>query len=103
MSETAPGATTTFIAFVTVEEEKVQNVQEFVTVYGSIQNDIESIGCELTDAFALLGQYDFLFVFEAPSKDEAIQVSIALDRYGLDAETCTAFPPDEMGELAEEI
>jgi uncharacterized protein with GYD domain len=93
----------TFVAHVTLQEEQAQNVQEFMSVFGAIQNDLEDLGCELQDTYALLGQHDFLFVYDAPSEAEAVQASVTMERRGLDVETSTAFRAAEMSKLVEEV
>ena len=54
--------------------------------------------------YALLGPYDFMDVFEAPSAEVAAKVSmITLSSGALQAESWTAIPYNRFLELAEEI
>lgn len=96
-------APTTYVALVDVIGESVQNVQELVSVFGTIRGEIEELGGDLQETYALLGAHDFLFLFEAPSEGAALQISVALERYGLDVETMTALSVDRMGPLVEEM
>jgi len=54
--------------------------------------------------YALLGPYDFMDVFEAPSAEDAAKVSmITLSSGALQAESWTAIPYNRFLELADEI
>ncbi len=54
--------------------------------------------------YALLGQYDFLDIYEAPDADTAAKVSLISQANGaLQAESWTAFPYKHFIELTEAI
>jgi uncharacterized protein with GYD domain len=54
--------------------------------------------------YALLGPYDFMDIFEAPSEEVAAKVSmITLSAGALQAESWTAIPYGRFLELSEEI
>ncbi len=55
-------------------------------------------------SYALLGEYDFLNVFEAPDATTAAQVALLLQSLGMGTtQTLTAIPFHEFRELVEEI
>lgn len=93
----------TFAALVDVTEHGVQNAQEFVSKWGRVGNDAEEVGAEVLDTYALLGRHDFLVLFDAPDVETALQLSIATERYGMDVETMTAVPVDQLGEIVEDV
>lgn len=93
----------TFVSLVDTRGSEIQNAQEFASVWGSIDQDAEAIGSEVSDTYALLGRNDFLVVFDAPDLETAFQVSVAMERYGLDVETMGALPVDQLGEIVEDI
>lgn len=93
----------TYAALVDVNEELVQNAQELASVWGDIRVDIDNLDGELQDAYAILGSHDYLVIFEAPDRNEALQISVAIERYGLDMETMEVIPVDELGQLVDEI
>ena len=93
----------TYMALVDVTDETVQNVQDLATVWGDLTGDIEALGGELTDAYAILGKHDFLVVFEAEDRDAAFQTSVSIERYGLDTQTMEIIPVDELGGLVADI
>jgi len=93
----------TYMALVDVTDETVQNVQDLATVWGDLTGDIETLGGELVDAYAILGEHDYLVIFEAEGRDEAFQTSVSIERYGLDTQTMELIPVDDLGELVQDI
>lgn len=93
----------TYMAMVDVRDENVQNVQELASMWGDLQTDIDEFGGELKDAYAVLGEHDFLVIFEATGRDGAFKTSLSIERYGLDTQTMEIIPVDEMGQLVEDI
>ena len=54
--------------------------------------------------YALLGNYDFMDIYEAPNEESAAKVSmISLENGALQAESWTAIPYKRFLELTEEI
>jgi len=93
----------TYMALVDVTDETVQNVQELATVWGDLTGDIEALGGELVEAYAILGEHDYLVIFEAEGRNEAFQTSVSIERYGLDTQTMEIIPVEELGGLVEDI
>ena len=93
----------TYVALVEVREEQAQNAQDLATIWGEIREDVSDVGGELIDAYAVLGEHDFLVLFEADGPEQAMQVSIGVERYGLDTQTMEVIPVERMGELVEDF
>jgi uncharacterized protein with GYD domain len=93
----------TYTVLADVNEREFQNAQELVTIWGDIREDVERLGGELVDSYALVGGYDFLVTFEVDDEDAALQIAVAIERYGLDTETMRAVPIERMGELVEDF
>jgi uncharacterized protein with GYD domain len=56
------------------------------------------------DHYALLGPYDFMDIYEAPSAEEAAKVSmITMAKGAVEAETWTALPYKEFVKIAKEL
>lgn len=86
-----------------VHEQEFQNPQELVTVWGDIATDIEEIGGELRDSYAVMGPHDFVLRYEVAGADAALQVAIAAERYGIDVTTMRLFPVDRLGEIVDDV
>ena len=93
----------TYMALVDVSDENVQNVQELASMWGDLNGDIEQYGGKLIDAYAVLGEHDYLVIFEADGRDGAFKTSVSIERYGLDTQTMEIIPVEEMGALVEDI
>ncbi|WP_101297301.1 GYD domain-containing protein [Halegenticoccus soli] len=93
----------TYSALIDVHESAFQNVQDLASVWGDIRADVEELGGELVDAYAILGERDFLVLFEAENRDQAFKISVALGRYGFDTQTMEIIPVDDLGRLVEDF
>lgn len=55
-------------------------------------------------SYALLGEYDFLHIFEAPDAKTAARVALLANVFGhARTQTLTAIPFDEFKEIVEEV
>lgn len=93
----------TYIAQVDVNEDQFQNPQELISVWGTIREDVEKLGGEITDTYAVLGDYDFHVMFTVDSSEKAFQVTQAIESRGLDTKTMEGLPLDRLGELVDDI
>jgi uncharacterized protein with GYD domain len=93
----------TYIAHINVNEEAFQNPHELVSIWGTIREDIDDLGGDILQTYAVLGGYDFHLTFEAESGEVAFQVSQAIERYGFDTETMRTLPVERIGELVDDI
>ncbi|WP_049996140.1 GYD domain-containing protein [Halococcus sediminicola] len=93
----------TYIAQIAVNEDEYQNPQELISIWGTIKQDIEEIGGDILQTYAVLGGYDFHLAFEVESGEMAFQVSQAIERHGLDTETMRTLPVERIGELVDDI
>ncbi len=62
-----------------------------------INKEVEYMGVKILNQYALLGQYDFVNIVEAPSDEIAAKLAIHLSaRGGLQTLTLTAIPLDKL-------
>lgn len=94
---------TTFVSLVEVNEPNLQNIQELASVWGEIKQELEHIGAEVLDAYAVLGAVDFIVVFEAERMDTAFQADIVLERHGLSVQTMEVTPTEHFAELVKDV
>lgn len=92
-----------YMSLVTVNEARIQNVQKLATVWGDVQREIRDHGGEVIDSYAILGEYDFLVLFEAEDRFHAFQTALIIERRGLDMQTMEIIPTDQFGRLVEDI
>jgi uncharacterized protein with GYD domain len=92
----------TYVCQVDVNVTEYQNPQELVSIWGDVRTDVRQLGGEITDTYAILGDYDFHVVFEVEDEDTAFQVTQIIERHGLDTTTMQALPLDRIGEIVED-
>jgi len=93
----------TYTVLANANETQFQNPQELVSIWGDVREDIERLGGELRESYALVGAYDFQLTFEVEDEEAALQIAIAIEGHGLDTETMRAIPIERMGELVEDV
>lgn len=92
----------TYLSQIDVNEDEYQNPQELVAVWGTIRQEVEDLGGEISTTYAVLGDYDFHIVFEVPDGETAFQVTQAIERHGLDTTTMRALALDQIGTLVDD-
>jgi uncharacterized protein with GYD domain len=92
-----------YMALVEVVDERIQNAQELASIWGDLRNDIGDLGGEMNDAYAVLGDHDYLLLFDAPDHETALQISLVVERRGLDMHTHELLPVEEFGSLVQDI
>jgi uncharacterized protein with GYD domain len=91
-----------YASLVNVEQD-YQNVQELASIWGDIRNELETHDTTLEENYAILGEYDFLLVFDSPDRDTAYQAALCVERYGLDMQTMEIIPMDEFASLVNDL
>ncbi|MHB9286895.1 GYD domain-containing protein [Halobacteriales archaeon Cl-PHB] len=99
----AETAFTTFVSLVDVVDETAQNAQEFASIWGDIDRELEEIGVHVTESYAILGAVDFLVIFEAEDPDQAFKASLILERHGFDTQTMEMTPTDRFAQLVDDV
>jgi uncharacterized protein with GYD domain len=94
----------TFITLVKFSTETVKNMGDFGSVYEEGVKMGQQMGIKSIGAYATMGPYDAMFIYEAPDEKTAIGMvmSIATNQGGT-TETWTAIPMEEFTKLAARI
>jgi uncharacterized protein with GYD domain len=92
----------TYLSQIDVNEDEYQNPQELIAVWGTIREEIEDLGGEISATYAILGGYDFHIVFDVPDGETAFQVTQSIERHGLDTTTMRALALDQIGTLVDD-
>jgi uncharacterized protein with GYD domain len=65
-----------------------------------LNREIELLGGKIVTQYALLGQYDFINIIEAPSDESAARIAIKLSATGtVNPTTLAAIPLDRLAEM----
>lgn len=90
-----------YVALVDIREH-IQNSQELASIWGDIRVEFDEFGVTLEESFAVLGEYDFLLIFDAPNRETAFKAGIAVESHGMDMQTMEIIPIDEFAQLVED-
>jgi uncharacterized protein with GYD domain len=92
----------TYLCQIDVNEDEYQNPQELVAIWGTIREDIEDLGGEISATYAVLGDYDFHIIFDVPDGETAFQVTQLIERHGLDTTTMRALALEQLGTIIDD-
>ena len=87
----------TFVMLSTLTPEGVQTLKNNPQRIREVNKEIEQLGATVKAQWAVLGQYDFVNVVEAPDEKTIARVSLELGSRGTARyETLSAIPVDEF-------
>jgi uncharacterized protein with GYD domain len=71
-------------------------IEEYPEKMKELNKEVEYMGVKILSQYALLGQYDFVHIIEAPSNEKAAELAIHLSAGGLQSLTMPAIPLDRL-------
>src|SRR5271157_2438243 len=71
-----------YVMLTTLTDAGCKAIQEDPEKLREINKEVEFMGAKIKDQFALLGQYDFLYVLEAPNNEAIAKLAIRLSARG---------------------
>jgi len=71
-------------------------IEEYPEKLKELNKEVEYMGVKIIAQYALLGQYDFVNVVEAPTNEKAAELAIHLSAGGLQSLTLPAIPLDKL-------
>ena len=87
----------TYVMLSTLTPEGVQTIKSNPQRIREVNNEIEQLGATVRAQWAVLGQYDFVNVIEAPDERTIARVSLELGSRGTARyETLSAIPVDDF-------
>ena len=93
----------TYASFIRLEDRTAQNAQDLASIWGDAGNELAEFDAEIIDAYAMLGEYDFLVIYEAPDHEGALKSSLTLGRHGLACQTTEIVDVDDFAHLVEDF
>jgi uncharacterized protein with GYD domain len=87
----------TFVMLSTLSPEGVQTIKSNPQRIREVNKEIEQLGAKVVEQWAVLGQYDFVNIIEAPDEKTMARISLELGSRGTGHyETLMAIPIDEF-------
>ena len=93
----------TYTLLADINDQQFQSPQELGSIWGEIRDDVQRLGGEVVDSYVLLGDYDVQIVFTADDEDAVFQISMAIQRHGLNTKTMRSVPIERLGELVDDV
>jgi uncharacterized protein with GYD domain len=90
----------TFLMLSTLGPDGMATLRSHPARLKEVNSEVEQMGCRVVSQWALLGEYDFATVLEAPDEKAVAKVAVALGARGtLKTRTLSAIPIDEFIQL----
>jgi uncharacterized protein with GYD domain len=90
----------TFLMLSTLGPEGMATLRTHPARLKEVNSEVEQMGCRVVAQWALLGDYDFATVLEAPDERAVARVAVSLGARGtLKTRTLSAIPIDEFVDL----
>jgi uncharacterized protein with GYD domain len=71
-----------YLMLTTLTDEGRKAIQDDPESLKDINKEVEHLGVKIVDQYALLGQYDFVNILEAPSNEAVAKLAIRLSSKG---------------------
>ena len=86
-----------YLTLTTLTDESRKRMEEYPEWLKELNKEVEYMGVKILSQYALLGQYDFVNILEAPSDEVAAKLAIHLSaKGGLQTLTLAAIPLDDL-------
>jgi len=86
-----------YLMLTTLTDAGRKALQDDPEILKEINKEVEFMGCKIITQYALLGQYDFVNIIEAPSNEAVAKLAIRLSAKGTTQTlTLTAIPVDDL-------
>ena len=86
-----------FVMLTNLTSEGVQTLKNNPTRVQEVNKEVEQLGIKVKGQWAVLGQYDFITIVEAPDAQTMAKVSVELGSRGtMSTQTLAAIPADEL-------
>jgi uncharacterized protein with GYD domain len=89
----------TFVMLTNLTPEGVQTLKNNPSRVQEVNKEVEQLGVTVKEQWAVLGQYDFITIVEAPDEKTMAKVSVELGSRGtMSTQTLAAIPVDELAQ-----
>lgn len=85
-----------YLLLSTLTGEGRKAIEEYPEKLRDLNKEVEYMGVKIIAQYALLGQYDFVNIVEAPSNEKAAELAIHMSAGGLQSLTLAAIPLDKL-------
>jgi uncharacterized protein with GYD domain len=89
----------TFVMLTNLTSEGVQTLKNNPSRVQEVNKEVEQLGVTVKEQWAVLGQFDFITIVEAPDETTMAKVSVELGSRGtMSTQTLAAIPATELAQ-----
>jgi uncharacterized protein with GYD domain len=89
----------TFVMLTRLTADGVKTLKNNPNRVTEVNQEVEQLGAKVLSQYAVLGQYDFVTIVEAPDVKTMAKVSVELGSRGtMSSETLAAIPSEELAD-----
>jgi uncharacterized protein with GYD domain len=89
----------TFVMLTRLTADGVKTLKNNPNRVTEVNQEVEQLGAKVLTQYAVLGQYDFVTIVEAPDEKTMAKVSVELGSRGtMSSETLAAIPSEELAD-----
>jgi uncharacterized protein with GYD domain len=89
----------TYIMLTSLTPDGIKTLKNNPGRVSEVNKEVEALGVKVLSQYAMLGQYDFITVVEAPDETTMAKVSVELGSRGtMQSQTLTAIPADQLSQ-----
>jgi uncharacterized protein with GYD domain len=86
-----------YVALSKLTEEGSKTIKKNPERIEEVNKDLDAMGVKVIAQYALLGQYDFISILEAPDNDTIVKMSVEIGSRGsVQLQTLPAVPIDQL-------
>ena len=86
-----------YVMFTTLTDEGRKTIKNNPERIKEVDKEVEKMGCKILSQYAVIGEYDFLTILDAPSNDVIARLSVELGARGtMHIDTHAAIPVFEF-------
>lgn len=94
----------TYIALSTFTDQGIRSVKDTTKRADAVREAAKKFGCNMTQLYWTLGQYDLVSVIEAPNDESATAFALAISAAGnIRMQSLRAFAKDEMNKILSKL
>lgn len=86
-----------YVMFTTLTDEGRKTIKNNPERIREVDKEVEKMGCKILSQYAVIGEYDFVTILEAPNNDAIARLSVELGARGsMQIQTHAAIPVYEF-------
>ena len=87
----------TYVMLTNLTADGIKTLKDNPSRVSEVNKEVEQLGIKVKEQYAVLGQYDFISIVEAPDAETMAKVSVELGSRGtMSSQTLAAIPAEDL-------